>query len=377
MPSLLRPFGGTLDLRIVVVLVGMLVAGSPMRASAQQPEPPPPAAPHYPSLHISGFGDVNFSAVNRADGPKNFSLGQFVLHMASELAPRVTFFGEISFTARSDAGTGSPSATGFNAEVERMAIRFEESDRLKISFGRYHTPINYWNTAFHHGQWLQTTISRPEMIRFGGQFLPVHFVGGLVEGSAPAGGLNLNYKVGVGNGRASVISRAGDPGDSNDSVAWLANAFVRPDAVFGLDLGGSFYGDTITLANGGEVDEQIVAGHAVWSREDPELIGEIASVRHHDALSGQVTWSHAYYVQAAYRLPQAGALWKPYFRFEHIGVPDEDTAFQSVPELDQVTLGVRYDITLFAAIKGEYRTWTRGAGSSRDHGGFLQIAFTF
>jgi hypothetical protein len=215
------------------------------------------------------------------------------------------------------------------------------------------------------------------MIRFGGQFLPVHFVGGLVEGSAPAGGLNLNYKVGVGNGRASVISRAGDPGDSNDSVAWLANAFVRPDAVFGLDLGGSFYGDTITLANGGEVDEQIVAGHAVWSREDPELIGEIASVRHHDALSGQVTWSHAYYVQAAYRLPQAGALWKPYFRFEHIGVPDEDTAFQSVPELDQVTLGVRYDITLFAAIKGEYRTWTRGAGSSRDHGGFLQIAFTF
>ena len=30
-------------------------------------------------------------------------------------------------------------------------------------------------------QWLQTTIDRPEMIRFGGRFQPVHFVGMLAE----------------------------------------------------------------------------------------------------------------------------------------------------------------------------------------------------
>ena len=48
----------------------------------------------------------------------------------------------------------TPPATGFNTEVERMSIRFDHSDKFKASFGRYHTPINYWNTAFHHGQWL-------------------------------------------------------------------------------------------------------------------------------------------------------------------------------------------------------------------------------
>src|SRR5690348_17091523 len=185
-----------------------------------------PAGDTYPNLKIVGFGDVDYSDTKRPEGPQGFSLGQFVLHMTSALSPRVTFFGEISMTARADAGTGSPAATGFNVEVERMIVRFDKSDQLKVSFGRYHTPINYWNTAFHHGEWLQTTIARPEMIQFGGKFLPVHFVGALVEGVTPAGGLNLNYQVGLGNGRNSVISRAGDAGDVNSKRAVLATAFI-------------------------------------------------------------------------------------------------------------------------------------------------------
>lgn len=69
------------------------------------------------------------------DPPQGFSLGQLTLHLASALTPRVTFFGELSFTARSDAGTGSPSATGFNTEVERLIRRFDQSDRLNSTGG--------------------------------------------------------------------------------------------------------------------------------------------------------------------------------------------------------------------------------------------------
>ena len=143
-------------------------------------------------------------------------------------------------------GTGNPPATGFNAEVERAIIRFDQSDELKVSFGRYHTPINWWNTAFHHGQWLQTTISRPEMVQFGGRFIPVHFVGALVEGVVPSGGWNINYQAGIGNGRGSVISRAGDAGDNNDVPALLVNVFTKPDRLFGLQVGASAYSDRIT-----------------------------------------------------------------------------------------------------------------------------------
>ena len=46
---------------------------------------------------------------------------------------------------------------GFNIELERLIIRYDLNDYFKVSFGRYHTPINYWNTAYHHGAWLQTS----------------------------------------------------------------------------------------------------------------------------------------------------------------------------------------------------------------------------
>ena len=356
-------------------------ASSAAQASQGQPadhDQPPPGVTEYPSLHLSGFADIDFADQNKAEGPRGFSEGQFVLHVASALSPRANFFGELSFTPRIDAGMGSPGppATGFNAEVERMIIRFDQSDRFKVSFGRYHTPVNWWNTAFHHGQWLQTTISRPEMIQFGGKFLPVHFVGGLVEGSVPAGGWNVNYQAGVGNGRGNVISRAGDAGDNNARPAWVLNLFAKPDALFGLQLGGSLYLDRV--AGGGlEFDERIAAAHVVWQREDPEVIAEIAHVRHGRVGEAQSTASLAYYVQTAYQLPWFGRTWKPYYRFEHLDIDAADLVFAGVPNLDGSTIGVRYDISMYAAIKTEVRVRRRAADRPRENGAFLQIAFTF
>src|SRR5438552_9719952 len=287
-------------------------AQPPPSADAQQPA----GAEEYPSLQSSGFADVNFTGQDKAEGVHGFSLGQFVLHMASALSPRVNVFAELSFSPRADAGTGSPAATGYNAEVERAIIRFDQSDQLKVSFGRYHTPINWWNTAFHHGQWLQTTISRPEMVQFGGRFIPVHFVGALAEGSLPAGGWNVGYQAGVGNGRGNVISRAGDAGDNNARPAWVLKLFTKPDRLFGLQVGGSIYLDRVSVPGGTEFDERITAAHAVWQREDPEIIAEVSNV-HHQQIAGTLAASSlAYYVQTAYRLPWFGRIWKPYYRLE-------------------------------------------------------------
>jgi hypothetical protein len=351
----------------------------PSGAQSAHADQPPSAQPdiEYPVFHLSGFGDVDFAAQNKSEGPRGFSEGQFVLHLAAALSPRVNFFGELSFTPRADAGTGTPPATGFNAEVERVIIRFDQSDLLKVSFGRFHTPINWWNTAFHHGQWLQTTISRPEMVQFGGKFIPVHFVGALVEGAAPAGGLNINYQAGVGNGRGNVISRAGDAGDNNARPAWLLNVFTKPDRAFGLQAGGSVYVDRITTPGQPEYDERILSGHVVWQREDPEFIAEIANVRHEQVGGPLSASSLAYYVQTAYRLPILERLWKPYFRFEHIDIAPTDPVFAGVPNLDGSTVGVRYDVSTYAAIKAEARFRQRVSGQPRTNGAFLQVSFTF
>jgi hypothetical protein len=329
-----------------------------------------------PNLRIAGFSDINFSATDQRGAKSGFNEGQLILHFSSALGAKFSYFGELSFAARTDAGTGSPAAPGFNVEVERSIIRYDQSDKLKVSFGRYHTPINYWNTAYHHGSWLQTSIARPEMTQFGGSFIPVHFVGALSEGALPAGGLNLNYNVGVGNGRGAVISRSGDFGDVNNSRAWLVNLFVKPDKLYGLQAGGSIYRDKITLAPT-QYGEWITSGHLVWARENPEVIAEVANVRHQGLGTFKgVSNSVAYYVQAAYRLPWLERLWKPYYRFEYIHIPKSDTVFRLLPSGNLSIVGMRYDVASFAALKLEYRNISR-PGQPRVNGAFAQTSFTF
>ncbi|MFQ5479086.1 MAG: hypothetical protein ACE5E4_10765 [Candidatus Binatia bacterium] len=34
--------------------------------------------------------------------------------------------------------------------------------------GRFHNPLGYWNTTYHHGTFLQPTIARPDIIQFEG-----------------------------------------------------------------------------------------------------------------------------------------------------------------------------------------------------------------
>jgi hypothetical protein len=45
--------------------------------------------------------------------------------------------------------------------------------------------------------------------------------------------------------------------------------------------------------------------------------------------------------------------------------------------LDGSTLGLRYDASALAALKGELRIWRRGDGEPKNVGGFFQVSFTF
>jgi len=324
-----------------------------------------------PSLKISGFADISFSATDEDDNNAGFKEGQFILHFASALSSRVSFFAETSLTARNGSDP--------KADIERMFIRFDYADPLKLSLGRYHTPINWWNSNFHHGLWLQTTIDRPEMSKFGGPYIPVHFLGGLAEGVLPAGGLNFTYNVGFGNGRGEPITHGGDAGDNNDFKAFLGNFFIRPDRFYGLQLGVSGYRDRITLKDSPAVREWITAAHAVWQREDPELIGEVAWVHHDPSEGGNKKDSVAGYLQAAYRLPFWDDTFKPYYRWEYTGIPTGDETFESARTSlnEQVhTAGVRWDVASFVAVKTEYRNF-RKPGRPEINGGFFQVSVTF
>lgn len=196
------------------------------------------------------------------------------------------------------------------------------------------------------------------MVRFGGQFIPVHFVGGLVEGLAQFRDFGLSYKAGVGNGRAAAVSRAGDQGDNNGATARLLNLSVRPERMYGLQVGGAVYRDTITLSDGRRFDENLTSAHVVLETETPEVIAEFARSTQR-AVDGSRSSSEAYYLQVAYRLPILDKRFKPYARYERIRIPASTVVFRDTPSLRGGLVGVRWDFSDFAALKLEYRNLDR------------------
>ena len=307
-----------------------------------------------PDLRVLGFYDVDFYATDAegGDATSGFRQGQLVFHAISALSERATFFGEVSLT---------PGSHEFRVEVERAIFKYDFSDLVKLSAGRYHTPINWWNAAFHHGLWLQTTIARPEMTKFGGDFIPVHFVGVLGQGGVDAPGFSVDYEAGLGNGRGEVESRGGDAGDVNNHRAWLVHLFARPDALYELRAGGAYYRDQVGFESEPGVREEILSGYVVFAKETPELIFEAAGTDHKEADGGSYE-SFAYYVQAAYRLPWCHGLLKPYGRFEEMDLAAGDPVFAGIPDLRRYILGVRADVVSFAAIKLEGRRDREGGG---------------
>jgi hypothetical protein len=343
-------------------------------AVAQEPEHPPEAT--YPSLHIIGFTDLSFWA-NDEPAPavgSGFTEGQFVLHLTSALSSRIAFVGELTVSARRDAVV-DPRAPGFNVEVERSILKYTHSDRVKLSVGRYHTPVSYWNVAFHHGQWLQTTAGRPDIVRFGGQFVPIHFLGVLAEGSLPGRGVNLGYSAGLGNGRSTVLSRPGDAVDVNESRAFVVSAFLRPDWLYGLQVGGTWYADLITLARTRH-RERIWSAHLVWTKETPELIAEYIRVRHRSVATGSLADHEGYYAQVAYRLSALRSRVKPYYRFENLAIDEADPVFIELLDQTSHIAGVRVDAAELVALKIEYRRRETGARSPVNEAA-AQVSFTF
>jgi len=339
-----------------------------------------------PSVHFRGFADLNFAETSNhlSDDQKShdgFSLGNLVGHVSASLGGKFSFFSEVNVSGIDNE---------FSIDVARAFVRYDYNDRLKISGGRYHAPIGYWNVAFHRGLWLQTTIFRPDIIREE-WFQPDHFVGIMAEGTLVAR-MGLRYIAGYGNGRDSDLGPKGlDAGDINgeDSAvpgkvstgqhrASVVRIFARPPQVNGVEFGGAVYHDTLAVAFTNGVPELITSAYVAITRESPELIAEFSNLRHSDYYTdgrSHNSWnSQAFYVQLAYRLLQQPK-WKPYTRYEKSLTPVDEPVTGNL-ENSKLTAGLRYELTDLAALKLEYGQ-RRKPGAEHINGFFAQIALTF
>ena len=49
------------------------------------------------------------------------------------------------------------------AEFERLQAGIRVSENVSIWGGRFHSPAKFWTSEYHHGQYLQTSITRPAL----------------------------------------------------------------------------------------------------------------------------------------------------------------------------------------------------------------------
>ncbi|MFY9980548.1 MAG: hypothetical protein WAK22_20135, partial [Candidatus Sulfotelmatobacter sp.] len=232
----------------------------PVPAPSPVPEPEMPTVNEVaPRLKLNVFGDMGYSWYNHV--PNTFEFGSLDLFMTARLSNKVSALGEALFVAQSDNSIG--------VDVERLLLRYRQSDHFMASIGRMHTWVGYYNTAFNKGEFLETAIDRPFIYAFDDQggILPMQDVGVNLTGKIPSGKLGLNYVFEVSNGRGwggPNVEVAQNYQDTNNSKSVNGGLFIRPDKVTGLQMGFSILHDNLSLPGPPAVGETIATVHAVY-----------------------------------------------------------------------------------------------------------------
>jgi hypothetical protein len=352
-------------------------------AAVAAPQVTPPAQPQQPAqdmmhdvampgtqgMQFRGFSDIRYRASDGRQNPSTFALGQFNLFITSKLSDKFSVLSELVVEADENNSMG--------VDLERLLFQYTANDYFNLSFGRYHTAIGYYNTAYHHSTWMQTTVDRPFLFAFEdeGGVLPIHNVGLTATGRVPARGLGLHYVAEIGNGRTSrspLDEAVQNVQDENNRKAFNLALYARPDRLQAFQAGFSIYRDVLYPEGIGKIGQTIFAGHAVYHPAGFEFLNEAVVLRHAPQAARRVYRIPAFYSQIS---KQFGKV-RPYFRYEYMNVPRSEPLFGDVGLLHGPVTGIRYDMSEFAAFKLEYnRTMRRALDSINALR--TQVSFTF
>jgi hypothetical protein len=334
-------------------------------------------------LRIRGFADVtlhgdNYHPPGQAGDTTSFSLGQLNLFVTSDISDRFKFLSEIVFEAGPDNtyGVTTGITNEFGVDIERYLLTYSYNDYFNLSVGRYHTAIGYYNTAFHHSTWLQTTTGRPLLFEFEdrGGILPIHNVGVEAYGRIPSGPLGLHYVAEVGNGRESRTPLIEEPvqnsvSDENHKAVNL-EVFARPIKIPGLQAGFSIYRDLL-IPFGHPVGETILAGHVVYHQNNFEWLNEALVIRH-AVEGGHVFETPGWYSQISRRF----RAYTPYFRYQYINGSIHEPIFPDIGLRAGPSAGLRYDASESVALKLQYNYYSL-RNQQAVQGLEAQVGFTF
>lgn len=339
-------------------------------------------APVNAGVPLHGFADVGYTSSGKtvADGRKRgFGLGNLDVYLTPEFGDRIKSLLELNF----EYGDGGGLAT----DLERLQIGYTFNDQLTLWAGRFHTPYGYWNTAFHHGAQIQTSVLRPKMVGFEDQggILPAHTVGLWATGGTALGAGKFEYDAYVGNGGRIVDGTLDFNAVRDDNDNKLLGASLRyrfSGALDGLTLGGHGFTQNVGAYNGAAQSNttkvNMLGAYGFYDANDWEVISEYYRFSNKDVGGGGSRTSWAGFLQVGKTI---GAKLTPFVRFEKASLDQGDNYFLSQDSgrsYARQALGLRYDLNPKAALKMEVnRTDESRDGGQKYNEAQLQFAIRF
>ena len=197
---------------------------------------------------LLNYGNV-FSAEN-FDFNQNFILFPFIhaevrpnVHEEQDLESFETEAGSdffYLFNYKNFRALGELAITSEELELERIQIGFKIKQNDTLWLGRYHAPLGYWNSNYHHGLHLQTSVHRPGIIEYedNNGVLANHVTGFLYEGQHYNNIGALNYSIGV--GYAPTLEHKLEPysfGNSNNKLNSIIKIGYQSDETSPSEIG--------------------------------------------------------------------------------------------------------------------------------------------
>ena len=330
-------------------------------------------------LATHGFADVGIGNHNAEFSKyQGADVGELDFFLTPRLGSRTRALFELNFEVGSDGTVG--------VDLERAQIGYQFADSATVWLGRFHTPYGYYNTAFHHGQQIATSLRRPRFIEFEdhGGVMPAHTVGAWLTGSQRVADHRVTYDVYIGNsqritGGALDMNNAGNTHGS--TIVGGNLGLLLSGALDGLKVGVDVFQTRIEDEDQSPsyvTQLRSYGAYAAYDTDNWEDIAEFHVFSNQD-LTGHTGTHHsdAGFVQIGYR---AGR-YTPYARYERGAFQQSDHFFAAQTNGSSYyreALGLRFDVDLVSSLKlelAETRLTDRVIGSYDE--ALLQYAIRF
>ena len=310
-------------------------------------------------LNANWFTHFEFDSSDAAEASdREFEWGESALFLTGN-SGRWSFLSEATFQA---AKYREKQFT-----LERIRIRYEFNRDNAISFGKMHTPVNYWNDNFHHGRFFFPTINRPTSF---GKFIPIHEVGIRLSGQSPMVE-GVGYDIVLGTGQSEGDDAFADGVQSyTASFSWAPTPQSKSMVSYYRDTildhednpfhGGHHHGGD----HGHDMDDQGMDMGAVDSGTDEDIPYELLSWSlHHEGelwrtltevsanRTDQGEWNWAAFQYLGYHVNESLSV---YGLFDYVNVSREEIHFSSGIE-QRYGVGVEWFAARNASLKLELR----------------------